>query len=111
MSYTGRDAGMPSGDDVFDRLRAAIDALAAAEAADLLSEARIEAQARVHSTLTDALSQSMLEHMNALLPEPAPFPLGEFVALVEQLDDRLEDVELECTGPWPPYSFTQGTPD
>ncbi len=32
----------------------------------------------------------------------------EFVAMVEQLDDRLEDVELECTGPWPPYSFAQG---
>ena len=32
----------------------------------------------------------------------------EFVALVEQLDDRLDDVELVCTGPWPPYSFTRG---
>jgi hypothetical protein len=34
----------------------------------------------------------------------------EFVAMVEQLDDRLDDVELECTGPWPPYSFAQGAP-
>ncbi len=36
--------------------------------------------------------------------------VGEFVALVEQLDDRLDDVELVCTGPWPPYSFAQGAP-
>ncbi|MBV9604760.1 MAG: GvpL/GvpF family gas vesicle protein [Solirubrobacterales bacterium] len=34
----------------------------------------------------------------------------EFVAMVEQLDDRLEDVELVCTGPWPPYSFAEGAP-
>jgi Gas vesicle synthesis protein GvpL/GvpF len=34
----------------------------------------------------------------------------EFVALVEQLDDRLDDVELVCTGPWPPYSFAEGAP-
>jgi Gas vesicle synthesis protein GvpL/GvpF len=34
----------------------------------------------------------------------------EFVALVRQLDDRLDDVELTCTGPWPPYSFAEGAP-
>jgi hypothetical protein len=34
----------------------------------------------------------------------------EFVAMVEQLDDRLDDVELVCTGPWPPYSFAEGAP-
>lgn len=34
----------------------------------------------------------------------------EFVAMVEQLDGRLEDVELVCTGPWPPYSFAEGAP-
>jgi hypothetical protein len=34
----------------------------------------------------------------------------EFVAMVEQLDDRLDDVELVCTGPWPPYSFVEGAP-
>src|SRR5205823_435249 len=30
--------------------------------------------------------------------------VGEFVAMVEQLHERLEDVELVCTGPWPAYS-------
>lgn len=36
--------------------------------------------------------------------------VDEFVALVEQLDDRLEEVDLVCTGPWPPYSFADGAP-
>ena len=36
--------------------------------------------------------------------------VSEFVALVAQLDDRLDDVELVCTGPWPPYSFAEGAP-
>ncbi len=36
--------------------------------------------------------------------------VSEFVALVAQLDHRLDDVELVCTGPWPPYSFAEGTP-
>jgi len=34
----------------------------------------------------------------------------EFLAMVQQLGDGLEDVELVCTGPWPPYSFAEGTP-
>ena len=34
----------------------------------------------------------------------------EFVAMVRALDDRLDDVELTCTGPWPPYSFAEGAP-
>ena len=36
--------------------------------------------------------------------------VSEFVALVAQLDHRLDDVELVCTGPWPPYSFAEGAP-
>jgi hypothetical protein len=36
--------------------------------------------------------------------------VDEFVALVEQLGDDLDDVELVCTGPWPPYSFAEGAP-
>ena len=34
----------------------------------------------------------------------------EFLAMVQQLGDGLKDVELVCTGPWPPYSFAEGTP-
>jgi hypothetical protein len=36
--------------------------------------------------------------------------VDEFVALVEQLGSRLDDVDLVCTGPWPPYSFAEGAP-
>jgi hypothetical protein len=31
--------------------------------------------------------------------------VGEFVAMVAQLDDHLDEVELTCAGPMPPYSF------
>jgi hypothetical protein len=31
--------------------------------------------------------------------------VGEFVALVHELGGCLDDVELVCTGPCPPYSF------
>jgi hypothetical protein len=61
---------MPRSDDPFDRLRAAIDELAAADAADLLAEARIEARARIRATLTDALAHSMLERLHEQLPGP-----------------------------------------
>jgi hypothetical protein len=36
--------------------------------------------------------------------------VDEFVALVEQIDVDLDDVDLVCTGPWPPYSFAEGPP-
>jgi hypothetical protein len=29
---------------------------------------------------------------------------------VRQLDDDLDDVDLTCTGPLPPYSFAEGAP-
>jgi Gas vesicle synthesis protein GvpL/GvpF len=34
--------------------------------------------------------------------------VGEFTDRVAQLDNDLDDVELVCTGPWPPYSFAEG---
>jgi Gas vesicle synthesis protein GvpL/GvpF len=34
--------------------------------------------------------------------------VSEFVAMVAELGDRLDGVELVCTGPWPPYSFADG---
>jgi hypothetical protein len=33
---------------------------------------------------------------------------GAFAALVEELGRRHADVELELTGPWPPYHFVAG---
>jgi hypothetical protein len=32
---------------------------------------------------------------------------AEFAQLVAQLDDQIDEIELVCTGPWPPYSFAQ----
>jgi hypothetical protein len=34
----------------------------------------------------------------------------EFTRLVSRLGERLEEVTLACTGPWPPYSFAHGSP-
>jgi hypothetical protein len=31
--------------------------------------------------------------------------VGDFTASVRRLDQKLRDVDLVCTGPWPPYSF------
>ncbi|MBV8712522.1 MAG: GvpL/GvpF family gas vesicle protein [Solirubrobacterales bacterium] len=72
---------MPRSDDSLERLRAAIDELAAADAADLLAEARTEARARVRASLTDALAHSMLERLHEQLPttqrdEPPPAARG-----------------------------------
>lgn len=74
---------------------------------------------RVASEL-DPLSALALSSLRTVSPEP-DLPVldaylverdrvGEFVALVRQLDDDLDDVDLTCTGPWPPYSFAEGAP-
>lgn len=52
---------MQLGDAAFERLRAAIDELAAVDAAALVSEARAEARAKVRSILADAMAHAMLE--------------------------------------------------
>ena len=62
-------------DDPLQRLRAAIDELAAADAGGLVAEARAEARARVRSRLTDALTESLVEqveHQLASTRAPAP---------------------------------------
>ena len=74
---------------------------------------------RVASEL-DPLSALARSSRRALAPRPGLPVLdsylvdrgrvSEFVALVAQLDHRLDDVELVCTGPWPPYSFAEGAP-
>jgi hypothetical protein len=68
----------------------------------------------------DPLTALALSSRRALAPEP-DLPVldaylvdrarvDEFVALAAQLGDGLDDVELVCTGPWPPYSFAAGAP-
>ena len=55
-----------------EALREAIDAYARAHARDIVAEANEAAQARVRSTLTDALADSMLEHARAELAGSRP---------------------------------------
>ena len=71
---------------------------------------------RVASEL-DPLSGLALWSLRTLPPEPGLPVLdaylverdrvSEFVAMVRQLDDDLDDVDLTCTGPLPPYSFAE----
>jgi hypothetical protein len=56
-----------SGDPVLERLRAALEQVAAEETATLVAEARIEARARVRSLLAEALAERMVEHAEAEL--------------------------------------------
>lgn len=80
---------------------------------------RRQSARRVASEL-DPLAAIALSARRSLAPRP-DLPVldaylvdrarvDEFVALVEQLDSGLDDVELVCTGPWPPYSFAEGAP-
>ena len=71
---------------------------------------------RVASEL-DPLTALALSSRRALVPRP-DLPVldvylvdrgrvDEFVALVQQLGDLLDEVDLVCSGPWPPYSFAE----
>jgi hypothetical protein len=64
---------MRAGDDAFEQLRQAIDALAEAEAGDLVAEARIEARSKVRSILAEAMAQALLERAQTEL-SPEAFP-------------------------------------
>lgn len=68
----------------------------------------------------DSLKPLALSSRRTLAPRP-DVPLldaylvekervDEFVALVERIGVGLDDVDLVCTGPWPPYSFAEGAP-
>lgn len=73
--------------------------------------------------------QAVLEHLQALIPlarehvcrddgQDGPSVrvaylvererVAEFVAAVRELDETYAELELVCTGPWPPYSFSGG---
>src|SRR5947209_17539189 len=71
----GGRVAMRAGDESFERLRAALEELAVADAAEVLAEARVEARVRVRSMLSEALSHSMLEQVHEQLePPPTPSP-------------------------------------
>jgi hypothetical protein len=86
----------------------------------LRNRLELRQSARRVASVLDPLTSLARGSRRALVPRPDLPVLDaylvdrgrvrEFVAMVEQLDDRLEDVELVCTGPWPPYSFAEGAP-
>jgi hypothetical protein len=66
---------------------------------------------RVHAQL-DGFARASRHRIltRATVPVSAAFLIDqgtqeEFVNAVTGLDARLDDTELVCTGPWPPYSF------
>lgn len=80
----------------------------------------LQGRARDLATALDPLAGLARASRRALLPRPDIPVLDaylvdrtrqeEFVALVEQLNARLEQAELVVSGPWPPYSFSDAAP-
>lgn len=65
----------------------------------------------------DKLSRSSRSQLPARPQEPLRCAylvdrelVDDFIAAVGQLDQRLSDVQILCTGPWPAYSFAQEVP-
>jgi Gas vesicle synthesis protein GvpL/GvpF len=66
----------------------------------------------------DPLSQAARASSHRLLVKPSLPVVGaylvdrdradQFTELVRYVDERLDEAELVCTGPWPPFSFTSG---
>jgi hypothetical protein len=103
-----------------DRARAVLDRRPISGSSYLRERLELRQDARRVASELDPLTALARGSRRALAPRPDLPVLDaylvdrgrvrEFVALVEQLDDRLDDVELVCTGPWPPYSFAEGAP-
>ncbi len=80
----------------------------------------LQGRAREVARALDSVAELARSSRRALLPRPDIPVLDaylvdrtreqEFVALVEQLNGRLEQAELACSGPWPPYSFSDAAP-
>jgi hypothetical protein len=103
-----------------DEARVVLDPRAPSGSSYLRERLELRQNARRVASELDPLTALARGSRRALAPRP-DLPVldaylvdrgrvGEFVALVEQLDEGLDDVELVCTGPWPPYSFAEGAP-
>ena len=100
--------------------RVRTDARPESDVAYLRDRLELRQSARRVASELDPLTALALSSRRALAPQPGLPVLDaylvdrgqvdEFVALVEQLGDSLDDVDLVCTGPWPPYSFAEGAP-
>jgi hypothetical protein len=71
---------------------------------------RMEAARLVHEPL-DSIARDSVVHHGAELLRAAYLVDREavdgFVSLVERLGETHSGLDLVCTGPWPPYSFSQ----
>jgi Gas vesicle synthesis protein GvpL/GvpF len=76
---------------------------AAREAAVQVLHAPLSSSARASSTRTPGEAAEVL--CAAYLVDRASVP--DFVALVGRLQDENPALRIVCTGPWPPYSFTE----
>jgi hypothetical protein len=83
----------------------------------LLGQLDLRRRAQRAADLVDPLRAIARSSRVKLLPRPSvPFLAAylvdrdrteEFIALVRELGPDFEDIALELTGPWPPYSFAQ----
>ncbi len=76
-----------------------------------------DALARIHEPLA-SLSRQSARKTGGLMPGAFKGAylvdrdrVEEFRARVGQLTDEIEGARIVCTGPWPPYSFSAGSPE
>jgi hypothetical protein len=78
---------VPANDETLRRLCAAIEDLAAIDAAELLKQARADARGRVLSVLTEAMAQSMLEQIHERARLPADPPAAAAIPATDPVPD------------------------
>jgi hypothetical protein len=86
----------------------------------MLGQLELDRRARRISGRLEPLGALARSSKRSVLPHPTVPILAaylvertrvdEFVRLVSRLEERLEEVTLLPSGPWPPYSFAQGSP-
>ncbi len=67
---------------------------------------------RLHERLADHARASVVRSGSELLRAAylvSSDDVGSFVALVDELQSDNAELDLVCTGPWPAYSFAEGT--
>lgn len=109
-----------------ERVRGAVELAVRAELRDSTEppaasgRAYMEARTRRHE-LAQLLNSFLSEHAHAAALRPgaellrAAYLVGRgdvdrFVAAVGDLQTRHPELDMVCTGPWPPYSFAEGSP-
>jgi hypothetical protein len=92
-------AGGPGTAYMLDRVALARRARSLADRLDPLAALARETRRRI------APQDDLPVHSAYLVDRPR---VADFTDGVRRLDERHDDIELVCTGPWPPYSFAPG---